>query len=393
MRKPTLKPQDKYIQKVINRHQDRYDLSKIEYVNSVTPITVICKVHGEFQKNPSELLRDGGCPKCGNDSKKSDWDEIRARFEKQYDNAFDYTNSYYINSKTDMEVRCIEHDVIFTITPANHRRFGGCPACREEGYGQHLKLTKDEYVTKARAMHGNYYDYTNSDYQGYMYPFNITCKLHGEFTVLAKHHLRGSGCLYCRNTRPVVHEVAELSKILTNNTIKKDYLLEESLGDFLKSRFKYPVTSPRLNWDEGLFLPDFVIEDLKLIVEYDGPRHYTQSSTILRDGYKKEMYSKHGYKLINIPYFVQLDERVIRLLFGEYREYMNSMEAYNSYPHGFISPKVLLPADFCSIGATRFVNQIDTTFSPIKEDIIKSLESKINNKRTRHEVFPENMLS
>lgn len=171
-----------------------------------------------------------------------------------------------------------------------------------------------------------------------------------------------------------------------------DYLIEQNLGDFLKSRFVVPVSFPRLKFDEGLFLPDFVIEDSKLIIEYDGPRHYTQSSTVIRDYKKQEVYTKYGYSIINIPYFVQLSEDVIDNLFGRYSSYMHSMEAFNSYPHGFISPKVLLPSDFCSLGVKRFENELSDTFKYIANDIITSLNDKVNSKRTKHEVFPLSMI-
>lgn len=169
------------------------------------------------------------------------------------------------------------------------------------------------------------------------------------------------------------------------------YLEEKSLGNFLSERFRLPVTSPRKKLLEGIFLPDFVIEDLKLILEYDGPRHYTQSSTAVRDEYKKIIYQQYGYNLISIPYYVQLDDIIIRQLFKNYINEMSSVETYNDYPHGFISDKVILPADFCSLGVHRFRQELDGIFCCIKEQILDSLNNKVTKKRTRAEVFPLEM--
>ena len=44
---------------------DKYDYSKVNYVNGKTPVTIICPVHGEFEQKPYYHLAGNGCPKCG----------------------------------------------------------------------------------------------------------------------------------------------------------------------------------------------------------------------------------------------------------------------------------------------------------------------------------------
>lgn len=46
-------------------HGDRYDYSKVEYVNSETKVCIICPIHGEFWQRPSDHLKGCGCVKCG----------------------------------------------------------------------------------------------------------------------------------------------------------------------------------------------------------------------------------------------------------------------------------------------------------------------------------------
>ena len=41
------------------------------YVNSITKIDVICKVHGPFKARPDTLLRGIGCAACRNVKKKT----------------------------------------------------------------------------------------------------------------------------------------------------------------------------------------------------------------------------------------------------------------------------------------------------------------------------------
>ena len=50
--------------KVEEKFPNKFDLSKVDYVNNHTPITVGCKTHGYFTILPSHLLMGFGCKKC-----------------------------------------------------------------------------------------------------------------------------------------------------------------------------------------------------------------------------------------------------------------------------------------------------------------------------------------
>ena len=45
-------------------HNNFYDYSKVEYVNSNTPVVITCPIHGDFPQAPSSHLSGRGCPKC-----------------------------------------------------------------------------------------------------------------------------------------------------------------------------------------------------------------------------------------------------------------------------------------------------------------------------------------
>jgi Zn finger protein HypA/HybF involved in hydrogenase expression len=195
----TLSKHEKYLQKVRIRHGDRYDLSKLIYIDSTTPIIVICKIHGEFTKNPSEFLRDGGCRACGNVNKTMSWSDVQEEFEMIHGKKFDYSLSNYKNNKTKIEIICREHNTSFMMTPQNHKMFGGCPTCRSKSYGQHLKLDFDEFLDKVKAIHGDRYDLSESEYKGYDYPISVRCYNHGVFTLKTKNLLRGMGCPSCKD--------------------------------------------------------------------------------------------------------------------------------------------------------------------------------------------------
>ena len=56
---------DIFIEKARQIHNDKYDYSKVNYVNSRTKVCIICPEHGEFWQTPDAHLSNKGCPKCG----------------------------------------------------------------------------------------------------------------------------------------------------------------------------------------------------------------------------------------------------------------------------------------------------------------------------------------
>lgn len=62
--------------------------------------------------------------------------------------------------------------------------------------------------------------------------------------------------------------------------------------------------------------PDYRSKSLNLIVEFDGLQHYTDPDKILNDAEAIKFYEGLGYKVVRIPYFVQLTNKVVKQLFG-----------------------------------------------------------------------------
>ena len=62
--------------------------------------------------------------------------------------------------------------------------------------------------------------------------------------------------------------------------------------------------------------PDYRSESLKLIIEFDGLQHYTKPDVIENDVNKNELYQNFGYKVVRIPYFIQLSNKAVKTLFG-----------------------------------------------------------------------------
>lgn len=64
-RRKTIK---QFIEVARNVHGDKYDYSKVVYVNPKTNIEIICSIHGQFPQRPDHHLRGSGCDKCAKES-------------------------------------------------------------------------------------------------------------------------------------------------------------------------------------------------------------------------------------------------------------------------------------------------------------------------------------
>ncbi len=53
-----------FISRAIKIHGDRYDYSKVLYINNYTKVDILCRKHGLFQQLPYDHCRGSGCPKC-----------------------------------------------------------------------------------------------------------------------------------------------------------------------------------------------------------------------------------------------------------------------------------------------------------------------------------------
>ena len=53
-------------------HGNKYDYSKIDYINSKTKVKIICPKHGIFAQRPNDHILGEGCPKCVNKVSKAE---------------------------------------------------------------------------------------------------------------------------------------------------------------------------------------------------------------------------------------------------------------------------------------------------------------------------------
>ena len=164
------------------------------------------------------------------------------------------------------------------------------------------------------------------------------------------------------------------------------YLDEKKLGQCLVEIFPdYKFIHDNAVPGSGISnRPDYRCEELKLIVEFDGYKHYCEIDTIFKDRLKDEAYTSMGYRIVRIPYFVQLTSDVVKHYFR-----VDDVDMQINFPHGFIADKgAKLPAEYCSLGIIRFMNELRELIF-LQTDIISSLKAKLdkyNGDKSR--VFP-----
>ena len=112
-------------------------------------------------------------------------------------NIYDYCESEYINATTKIKVKCKKHGY-FYILPHNHFKGEGCPLCRYEKAAEKMKMPLDEFINRAKNVHGDKYDYSKVEYINNRIKVCIICPKHGEFWQIANNHLKGYGCLKCK---------------------------------------------------------------------------------------------------------------------------------------------------------------------------------------------------
>lgn len=219
---------ERFIEKAIVVHGNKYDYSKVEYINPSTLVKIICPTHGEFMIKPTSHLAGNGCSECSGNIRLTTERFIRKAREVHGD-IYDYSKTDCVgNNKTKVCVICPDHGE-FWVTPNNHLKGSRCPKC----YGT-PKYTTIQYIEKATKVHGGKYDYSLIQYKGNKEKIEIICPEHGIFWQHAGAHLRGSRCPACSNVQKVTPEIF-ISRATQLHEGKYDYSLVKfsSTSDFI----------------------------------------------------------------------------------------------------------------------------------------------------------------
>ena len=133
---------ENFILKANAKHNNKYDYSKVNYINSKTKICIICPEHGEFLQTPASHINGRGCPLCANIQKKvkklSNTTNFIKKARQIHGDKYDYSKTEYMNIDTKVCIICPKHGE-FWQRPYSHLSNEGCPHCRESKLEKTIK--------------------------------------------------------------------------------------------------------------------------------------------------------------------------------------------------------------------------------------------------------------
>jgi len=242
---PKKKTLDEFIQEANIIHNNKYDYTKTNYINSKTKIIVICSTHGEFKICPSHHINSrSGCQKCSGNHRYTTEEYINEAkiIHGEY---IDYSKVNYINAHTEIILICHVHGE-FRIKPYNHlQRLNPCSQCTD--FRGSKGKTYEEFINKAKLIHGTNYNYSKSknDFINFKSTVTIICPTHGDFLQKVDIHLGGSGCQTCSNEKnPYIAGSYEEFLKRSIETHGKTYDYSKSKSDFINFKSNVTIICP-----------------------------------------------------------------------------------------------------------------------------------------------------
>ena len=293
-----------FIEKAIKKYGDEYNYDKVVFMHSDLPVTITCKIHGDFTITPHTFLRPNikGCKKCSNNSEERRQEYIDKAIKK-YGDIYDY-------SKLDMNeeyiyIYCKLHDVEFRQLRRGHLAGTACKECYQKGY----KVTKEEFISRAISKFGNLFTYDKVNFVNMHTPVTITCTEHEDFDIPPTELLRSdrkSLCPICVSSKG--------EKIIYS-------ILKE-----LKIKFNKEYKIPTFIYRYDFYLPEF-----NLIIEYHGGQHFISTNGFFRqsleevkenDKVKESLAKLKGYR------YLILDSENEEELTKQIKEKLNLLNHY-----------------------------------------------------------------
>lgn len=111
-------------------HGDKYDYSKVNYSNGKEKVTIICPEHGEFKQAPiKHVYAQHGCPKCAGFGVTKE--EFIKRSKEVHGDFYDYSKVKFINTQIPVTLICPKHGDFLIEPSKHYNAGCGCKQCFE----------------------------------------------------------------------------------------------------------------------------------------------------------------------------------------------------------------------------------------------------------------------
>lgn len=193
------KKQERFIEKAKQIHGNKYDYSKVEYIDCNTPVCIICPEHGEFWQTPHQHLccTKYGCPECGKNAGNEKSKQLRkyttetfiAACKTKFPNMFTYEKTEYVTMLTPVVITKNNEDISITPYHLFHSEQIYTSTERKEKQRQEIQ---NKLIQKAINKFGDEYDYSKVRYIDQNTPVTIISKTYGEFQQKLQKHVNSN---------------------------------------------------------------------------------------------------------------------------------------------------------------------------------------------------------
>ncbi|VVC05179.1 Uncharacterised protein [uncultured archaeon] len=290
-------------------HGNKYDYSKVNYIDWKTKICIICPIHGEFWQTPNGHLNGKGCVTCGHNTvvlqERSNTKNFVIKATGIHKNKYDYSKVKYVNNHTMVVITCKIHGD-FLQTPSEHLCGYGCSVC-----GGNVRYTNETFAARASKVHKGKYDYTKVKYVNAHTKVVIICEKHGPFEQTPTDHLRGKGCPRCKESLGE-KRINEILKTLNMN-FRRQYRIPEC-QDKQVLPFDFGVLNEK--------------NCLQFLIEFQGSQHFhpvdrwggEENFVVIQnhDEIKKTFCERNNIPLLTIFYWNKNLEETIKDAIARY---------------------------------------------------------------------------
>lgn len=195
---------EEYIAQARAIHGDTYIYDNVKYVRANQKIEIGCRVegHGSFMVQAQDhKTNKTGCPKCARirtvAGKALTQEKFLERAKAAHGDRYEYSETFFVRVNEHVNIRCKKHG-LFSQTPHSHMDGSGCTLCANEENSKRQRSNTEEFIAKAKLIHGNKYNYDYVDYISNTTEVKIFCNTHKEFFWQEpSNHLQGAGCPEC----------------------------------------------------------------------------------------------------------------------------------------------------------------------------------------------------
>jgi very-short-patch-repair endonuclease len=275
-------------------HNGIFDYSKSEYKGAREKITIICPEGHEFTQSPNDHLNGHGCKICSGWGQMLDRNKFIKRLKNIYKDKYDFSESVYNGWENPFKIGCKIHGEIM-VRPSNFIfKKTGCPKCGFDNRYHPSTLSQEEFILKAKSIHGDKYDYSQVEYKSATIRIKIICPKHGLFKQQPKEHIyQKQGCPSCYSSKGE----NKIREFLTSNLIS--FIQQHK---FKECKNKRPLPF------------DFYIPDFNICIEFDGIQHYFPVERF--GGIEHLNYIKHKDKIKN-KFCIENNIKLIRIKYNQ----------------------------------------------------------------------------